>query len=260
MKLGLHAGGYDWQFVTTSGAVRDTGTGTCVSSPPPPPPPPPPPSNGYAGAVLASSPVGYWRLGDAAGAPVADASGNAHPGTATGGVAMGVAGALAGDANTAASFDGVNGVVNVPDAAPLRLNGPFTIELWAKMSRFANSWPGLVLKGSSSTADGYLVYYASNGQVRLKRNNREFATTTGALTTARYSHLVVTFDGTNVRWYVDGVLNSTSTATFPASAGTAPLALGRGDQFGAQSLDEIAVYATALSAAVVSQHYSAGHG
>ena len=166
-----------------------------------------------------------------------------------------------GDTDTAIGFDGVNGVATVPDAASLRLNGAFSIELWAKMSRFANTWPGLVLKGPSSTADGYLVFYTPSGQVIFKRNNREFVTTAGVLSTAKFTHLVVTFDGSSaVRWYVDGVLNSTTTATFPASVGTAPLMLGRGDQFGAQAIDEVAVYNTALTAAAVNDHFVTGHG
>jgi hypothetical protein len=45
--------------------------------------------------------------------------------------------------------------------------------------------------------------------------------------------------------------------TFPANAGTAPLEFGRGDQYGNESMDEVAVYASALAPARISAHYAA---
>jgi hypothetical protein len=213
----------------------------------------------YSATVAGDSPVAYWRLGEAPGVTTAvDASGNGHSGTYSTAAIRGSAGAIVGDADTAASFDGTAGKVSVPDADPLRLNGAFSIELWAKLTQFANSYPGLVVKGSSATADGYLIWYTSAGAVHFKRNGVDVATPAGALTTTGFSHLVVTNDGTTTTWYVNGVPVKSAAATYPANAGTAALLLGMGDQYGAHTVDDVSVYSTALSAGQVQKHYYGG--
>jgi hypothetical protein len=70
----------------------------------------------------------------------------------------------------------------------------------------------------------------------------------------------VTYDGTTLRWYVDGAQVASRAVTFPANAGTAPLQFGRGDQYGDEAMDEVAVYTAALPANRVSAHYAAATG
>jgi acid phosphatase type 7 len=213
----------------------------------------------YAASVAADSPLSYWRLGEAPGTTTAaDASGHGYAGTYSASVTRGAAGAIVGDANTAAAFDGSSGQVTVPDAAGLRLNGSFTIELWGRMTSFANSWPGLLVKGSAGTSDGYLLWYTADGTVHFKRNGNDFTTKAGALTTGGFSHLVVTYNGSTVSWYVNGVLHRSASVTYPANGGTAPLRLGMGDQYGAHVVDEVAMYSTALSATRIQSHYTEG--
>ncbi|MDX6199796.1 MAG: hypothetical protein QOJ79_2947, partial [Actinomycetota bacterium] len=54
----------------------------------------------YQAAVLSDAPVGYWRLGERSGAVAADSSGAGRSGSYSGGVSLGVAGALVGDGDT----------------------------------------------------------------------------------------------------------------------------------------------------------------
>jgi hypothetical protein len=64
--------------------------------------------------VLADSPVGYWRFGETLGSTVAvDETGQGSDGAYLQAVTLGVPGALATDANTAARFDGASGVSQV---------------------------------------------------------------------------------------------------------------------------------------------------
>ena len=86
----------------------------------------------YSNQVLADEPLAYWRLGEPSGTSAADASGNGNTGTYGGSPTLGATGALAGDTDTATSFDGVNDNVSVPNNAALNLNGSFSIEFWAK--------------------------------------------------------------------------------------------------------------------------------
>lgn len=211
----------------------------------------------YHQVVASDAPIAHWPLNETTGTTAADLAG-ANTGTYTNGPTLGATGALSGNGDTAASFDGVDDSVNIADTSALRLNGSFTIEFWAKLDTFANTWPGVVQKGNSGTADGYLVWYTSDGKLVFKRNNVERATTTGQLTTS-YKHFAVTYDGSTVRWYVNGVLDTSFAQTYPTNAGTAQLRLGRGDHAGDQTMDEVAIYGAALSADQLLDHYRAGN-
>ena len=248
------ANGTAYTFVVS--ATNSAGT-SLPSNPSRPITPTAPPTDGtYASQVLQDAPAGYWRLDESATtAPAADASGNGRTGTYSGGVTVGQAGATAG--GTAAAYDGSTGATTVADASPLRLNGPFTIEFWAKMTSFVNSWPGLLRKGAAGTADGYVVWYTSNGTLHFKRGNLDIATPAGALTTSAYKHFALVDDGSTATWYVNGTAVSSGQLAASLSAGTDPLILGQGDQAGKQALDDVAVYNKALTGARIAAHVSA---
>jgi hypothetical protein len=92
------------------------------------------PASAYADQVLADSPISYWRLGETSGSTASDATG-VNPGTYIGGVTLGQPGALTGDPNSAASFDGVNDYTVVPDSSTLDLTSGVTVEAWIKRSK-----------------------------------------------------------------------------------------------------------------------------
>src|SRR4051812_21808862 len=92
-----------------------------------------PSSGSYAAAVMGTAGVqGYWRLDDSPGSPTACDALGAHPGSYSGDVQLGVAGALAGDGDTAANFDGIGASAAVPDAAALDLGDSFSVDAWAR--------------------------------------------------------------------------------------------------------------------------------
>jgi hypothetical protein len=89
-------------------------------------------SYGYAGAVLAAAPVGYWRMDDAGGTVVSDWAASPHSGTTTGGISRTQAGALA-DGSVAMRFDGQIGTrVDIADASALELTTAVTVEAWGQ--------------------------------------------------------------------------------------------------------------------------------
>jgi hypothetical protein len=95
--------------------------------------------------------------------------------------------------------------------------------------------------------------------MHFKRNGTQWTAPVGSLTTDRLRHFVVTYDGSNLRWFVDGAMASEAPASFPANQGSAPLELGQGDfgNPGAVELDEVALYPFALSLAQVNTHHQA---
>ena len=85
----------------------------------------------YPKAVLASKPVGYWRLDETRGPVAADSSGHKENGQYRGGVTLHLPGAFANDLS--AGFDGKTGYVEVPASTafsvPTSRKG-LSVEVW----------------------------------------------------------------------------------------------------------------------------------
>ena len=91
----------------------------------------------YQTKILADNPIAYWRFGETSGVTAINIGslGNAVDGTYQGGVTLGQNGLVSGDSDTAASFDGINDRVKIPDNTAINSGGPYnnrTIELWFK--------------------------------------------------------------------------------------------------------------------------------
>jgi len=146
----------------------------------------------------------------------------------------------------------------VPDAAALDLgNGPLSYECSYKRTASANGI--LMYKGTQAPAlfmgsDGSLAFqsYAWSGAVE----------SSVFITDTTWHHVVGTKDASN-NWkiYVEGVDRTTVVAS-PTTVNTATdMRFGTdGTYFANRSLDEVAVYSVALSAATVLAHYNAGPG
>ena len=108
----------------------------------------------------------------------------------------------------------------------------------------------------AETTGGFQFYRDAGGVEELA----EF--TPSPMTGATY-HVVGTYDGTDLLLYVNGVLRGGSSTT--ASVAATSLGVRRGWGLGTAGytdgrLDELAVYATALSPERILAHYNAGAG
>jgi hypothetical protein len=193
--------------------------------------------------------------------PVADAAGT-NPGFASGGLTFGATGAPHGEANTAATFDGVNDVVVVPDAA-VHKPATVTVEAWVKPNAWIPNYASVATKTSATTwSDGYGMF-ALNGGIAFWVNDDEAnRVSTAALPAGTWSHVVGTYDGSTIKVYLNGALVQSLAHSAPLTHSSSPLlignAVGAGNFHWAGSLDEVAVYSRALTAAEVAQHYAAG--
>lgn len=236
--------------------------------PPPPDPPPPddppddPPSTGdYADAVLADSPVGYWRLGGTGTTVAAEAG---PPGSVVGTVTP-ADGVLVDDG--ARAFDGVTGYVSVPSEPSLNPTGDLTVEGWARPARVDS---GVVLQKGGSW--GYPVWQyrlgmTSGGQWRgtvFVGSTAYAVTAPGSARIDTWTHLALTRRDGTLAIYVDGSLAATAPGPGTLNTTTSMLAIGRS---GASStsyfdgmLDEVAVYDHALSAEAIADRHAHGSG
>ena len=220
--------------------------------------PPPPPS--YRSSVLADGPAGYWRLGESSGTTAADESGNGRSGSYVGGVTLGAPDALANDADTAASFDGVNDYLSIPHHASLTPAAAITVEAWAKSAQTTwNSYGFLVSKRDSYILHPWagtrtMVFY-----VNVAGGWHSLSYTPAEIT--GWHHYVGSYDGSTLRLYVDGVERSSLAVSGTIATSTGALQIGRDDccggRYGNATIDEVALYGQALSAARVKAHYDA---
>lgn len=219
-----------------------------------------PPAASYSAAVLADSPVSYWRLGDA-GTTAADAGG-ANNGSYFNGAVTGSPSLLGADAaNAAVGLDGVNDHVRIANSASLALSSQLSIEAWIKPSSIpaAGQFRSVVTKPES-----YSLQF--NGP-RLEFTIMQFGVRQrlqaplGAIQAGSTYHVVGTFDGATRRLYVNGVQVASAALTGGATSNSQGLFIGSwsgSNEFFAGSVDEVAVYNSALSASRVAAHRTAG--
>ena len=220
--------------------------------------------------MLADAPRAYWRLGETSGTTAADHLGT-YPGTYQGGVTLGVLGAIANDANTAARFDGTDDQVNMGDPAGGALDfgtGDFTAEAWVKTT--VNAERTVFSKKASSgnywqatvTDDGghvgaVRVYLSAGGGTEIAY---------GPLTrvdNGAWHHVAIVFDrGVGITIYHDGVGSTKASSSTGDASNSGPFLIGKASAYAffTGDVDEVALYPSALTPARVQAHYAAGHG
>jgi hypothetical protein len=229
-------------------------------------------TNPYGLAVLADHPLGYWRLDETNG-PVAHDYFSANSGFYTNAL-LGQAGYTNLDPHTAVkfgSFSNVNSYVGgVPIGFATAGNATFSIECWAN-SGAQTSDCGIITKGTGGSEQFNLdcgsTGHAFRFYVRDAAGGAHLANGT-ATPNNTWRHLVGVCDQANgkVILYVDGISNASGTIT----AGSGLLSSANATTFGSRqsstnaydlqyvgSLEEVAIYTNALSAARVLAHYQA---
>jgi hypothetical protein len=213
-------------------------------------------SSFYRARVMADAPIAYWRLGETSGTTAVDEKTTVN-GTYAGGYSLGIAGPLVNDTNKAVDLNGTSGRVDVPDVPALRLSSKVSIEAWVKPDTLTGSrW--IVNRGTL-----YYLYIDAGSTyfgVRAPGGTYPYAITT-TVTAGPWQHLVGTYDGANVILYRNGVNVAQTAAAGTIDAAAHALTLGSfssAANFFDGSIDEVAIYGSALSAAVVLEHYRRG--
>jgi hypothetical protein len=217
------------------------------------------PTASYASTVL-STPglVSYWRLDETSGTTAHDQK-SVNPGTYNGAYTLNQPGALAGDSDSAASFDGISGLVTVPDNASLQFgSGDFSVEAWVKTT--ANGAGDHPVVSNNSASYEYTLYL--NGGVPRFRVYPAVVSGSSSIADGKWHYLVGVRAAGVAYLYVDGTQVNSGPATNIASP-NGSLCIG-GDSFNgvylAATIDEAAIYNTALSAATIHSHYNVGTG
>lgn len=210
--------------------------------------------DGYEAAVLALSPVGYWRLGERSGTTaVAEVGPNGTYVGGSAGYTLGVPGATEVDAAVLLKSSG-SGYVTIPDNAALDVGDVFSVIVWTKRTTNGDQW--IINRGSGSFA----VSFQTNSTLAFLRAGVALLAESSVTVTAddEWHMIAVTKNGTTRRVYVDGVdvtvLSGNSTCVNTAT----PLEIGRGSgtQLNA-AVDEVSVFNVALTAGNIAALYAA---
>ena len=177
---------------------------------------------------------------------MADASGNGN----TGAIAN-ATWTASGKFGSALVFNGSNALVTINDAPELNLTTAMTLMAWVKPSSASTLFTDVIWKDyfayfleatSDSGAPGVGAFI--NGAVHV------WVPAPSALTVDSWAHLAATYDGANVRLYVNGVQVGISAQTGTIGTTTTPLWIG-GSQYFSGVIDEVRIYNVALTQAQI---------
>ncbi len=195
-------------------------------------------------------PTAHWMLDESSGGGAMDSSGMGHYGfLVPGSSPQWVAGKLGG----ALEFHGSGDYVNCGNDPIFNVTDEMTVAAWVNIGTVPADWTGIVTKGDdawrlSTVARTTQMHFAVTGAPDYRSINGNTVLTTGA-----WHYVVGTYDGTNIRLYIDGVEDSASPAPYAgriATTGHNVWIGGNSDRPGREFdgvIDEVAIWNRALS-------------
>lgn len=217
----------------------------------------------YRDVILADSPIEYWEMSEASGSSVASSGSGAHGGTATGTTVV------AGRVGNARDFNGSSDSIAFASVTDFAAGTNYSMEGWFKTTTTdtnGKDWLTILRRDGSGVAILMRVAGSTSGiqqgAVQTYINGRIVSTGTTRFDNGSWHHVVVTKAGTTVKLFVDGVEYTTASGTHTAGGtGTAnPVYAGSSggtSEIFDGSLDELAIYTTALNTTQISNHYAA---
>ncbi len=227
-------------------------------------------SNIYHG--LGAYAVGIWDFDEGSGTIANDTSGNNNNGTLTNGPVWRCASTdkdyTPSGKGCSLEFDGINDNVNIPNSTALLSNSNiFTLEAWFYMK--GGSGGHIISKGY---AVEFNVMAFTDGRINSKLHPWFGDATAviagpGIFSLNEWTHVAITFDGNNLKIYVNGKLEKTSTAVSgDRDKANYPVRIGEDPIYPHYSwspnfnglIDRAKIYEQALSEAQIGQLYAEG--
>lgn len=216
--------------------------------------------------VESDTPQAWYRLGEEYGEIAGDTSGNGYHATYSAPIVSGTTSIIPYvQENGSLQFDGIDDVVRLP-AGSVPTTRPVSVELWCRPTDLTISRSLFSAYGSTDPSL-FVISHTSSGIIATSLNDKTTggdATSSTSIFDGQTHHVVVTYDtgSTTPKVYIDGV--DVSVAGSAGNPGTtafdviylAANAVGTNTFTG--YLDEVAIYASALSSTQVLDHYNAG--
>ena len=176
----------------------------------------------WAGGV-----VGYWKLDESSGTTASDASVNLFAGTLNN--CTFAANSVTAKVNTGLTMNGSTAYINRTNSSVMQLTKALSVTAWIKGNSWGtSSYADVILRKGDANPNNY-QFAVENGYVALGLDGNDGANAHGntLLTAGTWYHVVGTWDGTNIKIYVNGTLDNTaSTHAAPIGTDTRDLYLG----------------------------------
>ena len=222
----------------------------------------------YQQLILQDHPLAYWRMSERSGTNIADISGNGYHGTVTGAnIVLGARGAIPNDPDPAISSSADDAsYIQTPDMPVLdAITGAFSIEVWALTNTLtvANVIRGIWAANSGVTGYAYLALNTTSKIIlRIAPGASTITPASAAIITGQWYHAVGIWDGTNAYVVLNGIKGTPVAGSGNMTFHTGTGAIARYDTATNRSwngsIDEVAIYAYALSAQQTLDHYRIG--
>ncbi|HWL17613.1 MAG TPA: LamG-like jellyroll fold domain-containing protein [Opitutus sp.] len=199
-----------------------------------------------APAKPASGLVAAYAFNETSGTTAGDASGNGNAGAVTD-----ATWSSAGKFGGALVFNGSSSLVYVKPSASLNLGAKMTLSAWVKPTATQSGWRTIVQK----QVDSYFLHASSNSAMKPAAGGtfggkKAWATSPTALTVGAWTHLAVSYDGANVRLFINGRQVASQAQTGAIESNGNGLRIGGTVPYGEYFkglIDEVRVYNRSLS-------------
>jgi hypothetical protein len=220
----------------------------------------------YVTAVLADSPLGYFRLDETIGDDAIDLM-DGSSGTYVGNISFAQPGAFP-DSGTSVGFDGSDAAVSLANRFDFMAMDAFSLEAWIRPTSFDGDFHEIGSRWHQPPNRAGYTWFQDDDGVGFERDisdtNSDLAAANGVFVVDQWAYVVATYDGATLVVYVDAVQKATKPS--PISTPEVNLATMIGAANGSPhdtpfegDIDEYAVYGHALAADRVTAHYAAAN-
>lgn len=219
----------------------------------------------YSAQVLLDTPLAYWKVDETSGTSAADSSGNGRNATYTNGPTLGATSLLSDGSGKALGIaTGSGQCVTIASAAWMNV-AALTVECIVKFTAGVDNASGDAVVSRLTSNLDWLLYRQLDGTLKASVWNnsgtRFDAISPAALTNGTTYHVAFTFDGTNLKLYINGSAVATTACSGTVATLSDPIEIGRYSASTATSpaavIDEVAIYGSGLSAVRVAAHAAA---
>lgn len=169
--------------------------------------------------------VAYYPMSESSGSTCT----NAAPDTvgSLNGTISNVSIGQAGYRGRAYLFDGLTGVVVVADNNLLDFTGSYSVVVLVKLNSYGEGGTGRIIdKQNGVTTAGYMLFTSNSTNRLTLQNVGASANSNNSLSLSEFQVLGVSYDGTNARFYRNGVAIGTPAFTTNPTANTTDLRIG----------------------------------
>ena len=158
-------------------------------------------------------------------------------------------------------FDGSNEYLEIADDSSLDIEGAITVSAWIKPT-VTMSWKGIVSKSDLlMNADVWDMYITSSQKIKFQITSTDAVESTTVLTNGQWYFVTGTYDGANIKLYINGTLEDTEARTDDIVTNNEPLKIGAyysTANYFTGYIDEVAIWDTNLSANAITVIYNNG--